>query len=228
MTIATVVATGCLTAALAATAEVHAELARKPTAAELSRAAATAVARRWQAWPTGKIFPAGLPYTADPDVPEHAMRAGIGRGVGCAAAVDRAVASVLLRNGCRSVLRASYTDEGEAIVITIGVVAFPSPRAALAAQAQLRPDPAAGLHAFAIPYTASALFSDRARQADTVTRDGPYLVLTTAGYADGRPAAATGQRRPDVFAPAGQLAQAIVAPLAAPALPRCGAQGWTC
>jgi hypothetical protein len=218
----------CLAVAVTAAATVHTELYRKPTAAELTRAAATAVGRRWQAWPAGRVFPATLPYTAALDVAEHAARVGIDPATGCAAAVDSPVAPVLRRYGCRGVLRASYLDEREAVVFTIGVVAFATARSAAAARARIRPGRAAGLRAFASPRTASASFSDRARQAATVTQAGPYLVLTTAGYADGRPAAKTGERRPDVFAPASQLAQAIAAPLAAPAVPRCGAPGWTC
>jgi len=228
LAIAAVVASGCLAAAVTAAAALHAELARKPTAAELSRAAAVATTQRWQAWPTGKIFPARLPYTADLNVPEHATRVGIDPVTGCAGAVDGVLASVLLRHGCRGVLRASYIDEREGVVFTVGVVAFPNAGAASAARAQIRPAPIPGLRAFAAAGTAYALFSDRARQAGTVTGAGPYLVLTTAGYADGRPAATTGESRPAVFAPAGELAQAILAPLAAPAFPRCGAPGWTC
>jgi hypothetical protein len=228
MTATAAVAIACLVAAVAAVSAVHAELVRRPTAAELSRAGASATARRWQVIPAGKIFPARLPYTADLNVPEHATRVSIDPGTGCAGALDSAVASVLIRHGCRGVLRASYLDEREGVVFTVGVVALPNAAAALAARARIRPDPVSGLRAFATPHTASASFSDLARQAETVTSGGPYMVLTTAGYADGRRAAATGESRPAVFAPASQLARAILAPLAAPAFPRCGAPGWTC
>jgi hypothetical protein len=228
MTMAAVLAVGCLAVAIAAVTAVHAELVRKPTAAELSRAAATAVARRWQAWPAGTIFPASLPYTTNLEVPEHASRVGIDPPTGCAAAVDAPIAAVLRRHGCRGVLRASYIDQREGVVFTVGVVAFPGARAAAAARAQLDASPTSGLRALAIPKTASAWFSDRARQAATVALGGPYIVLTTAGYSDGRPAATTGEPRPAAFAPASQLAGLVLARLAAPALPRCGAPGWTC
>ena len=35
-------------------------------------------------------------------------------------------------------------------------------------------------------------------------QEGPYAVLVTAGYADGRPAGAGLEQRPSVFRPAGQ------------------------
>jgi hypothetical protein len=225
---AAVAAVACLAAAIAAAAAAHAELVRKPTAAERSRAAAVAVARRWQAWPAGQIFPASLRYTADLDVPETATRVGIDPGTGCAGAVDAGVAPVLRSYGCRAVLRASYLDEREGVVYTIGVVAFGSGHAAAAAESLIGTDPGSGLRPLAIPQTASAWFGDAARQSATGAAGGPYVVLVTAGYADGRPAAQTGEQRPAVFAPAAQLAREVLDPLAAPAFPRCGDPGWTC
>lgn len=226
--VAVVAAIGCLVAALAAAATARTELVRKPTAAELSRAGATAVARRWLAWPVGQIFPATLHYVDDLEVAESAARVGIDPRTGCAAAVDADLAPVLRRYGCRGALRASYLDQRQALVFTIGVVAFGDPHAAAAAQSLIGKDPASGLHALPITRTAAAWFTDSARQAATRVADGPYLVLITAGYADGRPAAHTGQRRPEIFAPELQLAQAVLTPLAAPAFPRCGVRGWTC
>jgi hypothetical protein len=228
ITIAAVVAMACLALLVTAAGAIHRELTRKPTAAELSRAASAAVARRWQAWPAGKIFPATLPYTTNLQVPEHAQRVGIDPVSGCAAGVDGAIASVLRRHGCRAVLRASYLDQRQGVVFTIGVVAFPGESAAAAARAQLHATRTSGLRAYAIPKTAAAWFTDRARQAVTVAANGPYVVLTTSGFSDGRAAAATGERRPSVFAPAGQLGNLVLSRLAAPAEPRCGAPGWTC
>ncbi|MGE5287507.1 MAG: hypothetical protein ACM3ML_09950 [Micromonosporaceae bacterium] len=228
ITVAAVAAIACLGLVVTAAGALHAELARKPTASELSRAAATAVARRWQAWPAGKIFPAILQYSTTLQVLEHARRVGIDPATGCAARVDPAIASVLRRYGCRAVLRASYLDQREGVVFTIGVVAIPGDRSAAAGRSQLHASRRSGVRAYAIPQTASALFSDRARQAATVAVGGPYVVLTTSGFSDGRPAAATGERRPTVFAPASQLGNLVLSQLDAPAIPRCGARGWAC
>ena len=67
-----------------------------------------------------------------------------------------------------------------------------------------------------------------ARQAWAVRQAGPYVLVTVAGYTDGRSAAATGERRLSVFAPAGQLAQDILTPLARPAKVDCASRAWAC
>jgi hypothetical protein len=88
--------------------------------------------------------------------------------------------------------------------------------------------PAGGLRALAIPQSAAGLFTDGARQLVTGWQQGPYVVLATAGYADGRPARAGLQQRPSVFRPAGQLAADVLAPLAVPVSVRCQSPEWQC
>jgi hypothetical protein len=225
-----VAAAGCLLISVSAAATGYSELTRKPTAAEFRKAAAAEVARRWMGWPVGKIFPSTLGYQAGPGVNEAVQRAGIGTGTSCGPATGPSLTGLLSRYGCRAVVRASYTDNLQGVVYTIGVAAFPAPGQAAAVKAGL-PDPlppAAGLRALPVGGTAAALFTDQARQSTTVSQSGPYLVLTTAGYSDGRPAEKTGQARPDIFSPASQLAQAVLNPLAAPATPRCGTPQWQC
>jgi len=221
-------AAACLVTALAAGLRVQAELTRPPTAAERASAAAAAVAGRWQAWPAGTIFPAGIGYTTSLLTRETARRVGIGTGTGCAAALAGAVARAAERAGCRAAIRATYLDQLQGVVYTAGVFAFPTPRQAgafaRAAGADRLP---AGLRALAFPGTASAGFGDAARQAASHRSRGPYVVLTVAGYADGRPAAA-GSARPSVFAPAQQLAGAILAPLARPVSVDCASPQWAC
>jgi hypothetical protein len=226
----TVLAVICLIAAFGTGSRAHAELTRKPTSAELSAAAALGVASRWQRWTAGQIFPAELPYTTDLLNDETARRAGIAPGYGCAAAVDTALAALTRRYGCRAALRASYLDQLGGAVYTLGVLAFPSPRAAAgffshypAGQSPLR-----GLHALALPGTPAAAFTDSTRQALSASLFGPYVMLTVGGYADGRPAAATGERRPSAFAPATQLATEIGTPLDRPATVRCATRSWSC
>ena len=220
----------CIAVSVAAATKGYAELTRKPTATEIHKAAAAEVARRWMAWPAGKIFPGMLSYQAGPGVTETVRRVGIGSAVGCAAAVGPSLTRLLTQHGCRAVLRASYTDGLQGVVYTIGVAAFPGATSAEATEASMPSPlrPAAGLRALAFQGTAAALFTDQARQAATAAQSGPYVVLTTAGYADGRSAAATGQARPSVFAPGSQLGQAVLVPLATPATPRCDAPQWRC
>jgi hypothetical protein len=219
-----------LVAAAGAADRAHAELTGKPTAGELSAAAAAGEASRWQRWPAGQIFPAGLPYTTGLLNDETARRAGIAPGYGCAAAVDTALAAFTRRYGCRAALRATYLDQPGGVVFTLGVLAFPDPRAAAGFFSHYSAGraPVRGLQALALPGTPAAAFADAARQAASASLYGPYVVLTVAGYADGRPAAATEERRPSAFAPATQLATEIGTPLAKPETVRCAARQWSC
>ena len=219
-----------LVAAVGAADRAHAELTRKPTAAELSAAAAFGEASRWQRRPAGQIFPAGLPYRTDLRNGETARRAGIAPGYGCAAAVDAALGALTRRYGCRAALRASYLDQPGGVVYTLGVLAFAGPPAAAGffSHYSAGRSPVRGLHALALPGTPAAAFADAARQAASASLYGPYVVLTVAGYADGRPAAATGERRPSAFAPATQLATEIGTPLAQPETVRCATRQWSC
>ncbi len=208
---------------------------RPPTPAERAAAAAAAVAGRWRSWPAGRIFPADLGYTTMLRGRETAHRVGISPGYGCAAAVDAALARPARQDGCRAGIRASYVDQLDGVVYTTGVLAFPD-RARAAAftrrlpAGRLRPGhpPAAALRALALPGTASARFTAAARQAATARQDGPYVLLTVAGYADGRPAAATGEFNAAAFNAAQQLARQILAPLNQPAVVNCARRQWSC
>jgi hypothetical protein len=221
---------GCLVVAGATGAAARADLTRKPTAAELSAAAAVALADRWRTWPSGKIFPAELGYSTNLLTQENALRVGIAPAAACAAGLDASLRGLAARNGCRAVLRATYIDQLQGVVYTLGVVAFASPRraAAFAHGLPRAQSPVTGLTALAFAGTASAVFTDPARQAATSRQRGPYVVLTVAGYADGRPATATLQRRAPDFAPATQLAAEVIAPLTVPAVVKCQSRAFSC
>jgi hypothetical protein len=223
-------AVACLAGGIAAAGRAHAELTRKPTPAELSAAAAAGVADRWAREPAGQIFPATLPYDSDLLNNESARRAGISPASSCAAALDAAVAATARREGCRTVLRASYADQPGGVVYTIGVLAFPSTgrAAAFLARYQAGHRPVRGLRAAAFPGTDAASFDDAAREVAVSRQDGPYAVLTVAGYADGAPADATGQPRSTPFYPAGQLAQDVGRPLDQPVTVSCHRPEWSC
>src|SRR6266702_1309007 len=222
------VAAVCLVTAVVAGMEARAEQTRPPTAAERSQAAAAAVADRWQRWPTGMIFPASLSYTTSLLTQETARRIGIGPGYACSAALAGPVAGLARRDGCRAAVRATYADQLQGVLFTTGVLAFPTPeRAAAFARAIAADRLPAGLRALAFPRTVSARFDDAARQVTTRRQAGPYVVITVAGYADGRPAAAA-QRRSSVFAPSRQLTSAILTPLAKPATVNCANPEWSC
>jgi hypothetical protein len=216
----------CLVAALVAWGKSHAELTRKPTPAEVSAAAAQAVEQRWQTWPAGRIFPASIGYGTGLLSQETARRIGISGSDSCVSSVDSTLNQLIRRYGCRAALRATYADQLQGVVYTLGVLAFPNVRAALSFVSADRDSN--GLVTLALPGTAAARFDDAAREAGTTRQSGPYVILSVAGYADGRPAAATGEQRASDFAPAAQLSAAIAAPLDAPAVVRCGTREWSC
>jgi len=152
--------------------------------------------KRWRTWPAAQIFPDSLQYPVPgsalggADLPLAAHRIGIARQASCHAATDPAVARVLARYGCLAALRATYDDATHSLAVTVGVVVLPSPATASAAQHALpgqhgngsRP----GVRAVSFHRTPVARFGNRQRQLSSVRRAGPYLVFTTAGYADGR------------------------------------------
>jgi hypothetical protein len=240
------VALCCLALGLTAESSAHAELARPPTAAERSAAAAAAVASRWRCWPAGRIFPAGLGYVTAMQTSETARREGISAGSGCRSAIVATAGRQALQDGCRAALRATYADQLQGIVYTIGVFAFAGPRGAAAFVRALAADPPGGppgprapgrlhadgaasvlaaerapwygLRALAVPGTAAARFTDRARE----------VMLVVAGYADGRPVPAPGQLRYVIFRPARQLAAEVLGPLSKTPVVTCSRPEWLC
>jgi len=221
---------GCLAVAVLAGRAALAEQTRRPTAAERTAAAATAVAGRWRSWPAGHIFPARLGYVTTLGNAETAHRIGIAPGYRCAAALDAALARRAHRASCQAGLRATYADQLQGVIYTVGVLAFKTPAQARAFARGLPvgPPPTAALRALGLPGTVSARFTDAARQAATTHWDGPYVVLTVAGYADGRLARATGQYDAPVFDAASQLATEIMTPLGRPAVVNCASRQWAC
>ncbi|WP_433327466.1 hypothetical protein [Spirillospora sp. CA-294931] len=230
---------GCcyLAASAAALSGAWATLNRDPTTAEIERAANAEVARRWEAWPAGRIFPDRLPYAPDKGSSELATRVGIVQDTSCEAAVDPELATLLLRHGCRAVLRATYADQLQGVVVTVGVVAFPDAWKADKALKEIpverasdtKPGVQAAVRAAPFPGTASARFNDAARQDRGQDRGGPYVLLTASGQSDGRPAAVLEKERPgEPFSLAPQLARTIARTLSTQALPDCSSSEWRC
>jgi hypothetical protein len=223
-------AAACLAVSVATGILARADITRKPTAAQRAAAAATAVADRWRTMAAGQIFPATLSYSTALLTTETASRTGIAPGSRCASALAASVAQLAGRDRCQAGLRATYLDQLQGVLYTVGVLAFPSAHLASSFAAGL---PASvsdliALRPLALPGTGSALFSPDARQAGTVRQRGPYVVLTVAGYADGEPAGSGQQARPSDFAPAAQLASAILGPLTRPVSVSCQRPEWSC
>lgn len=207
-----------------------AELTRGPSAAEIRQASAAQVARRWELWPTGRVFPETLEYTSEQGGREKARRVGISARTDCLTAVDTALREAVRASGCRAILRATYLDALQGIVVTVGVAAFPDSSSAVAMEEALpkggKPSP--GLRALSFPGTVTDRFTAAGRQSGTVRQAGPYVVMTTAGQVDGRPARALGRQRPTMFTFTGDLADQVAGALTAHAYPDCAAEEWQC
>jgi hypothetical protein len=220
----------CLVIAVAAGTVAHAALARKPTAAQRSAASAAAVASRWRTWPAGQIFPASLSYRTALLTTETAGRIGISANPRCGAALDASLVTLATREHCQAALRADYLDQLQGVVYTVGVLAFPDAHlaAAFAARLPVASGRAVPLQALALPGTAGARFGAAARQGATERQDGPFVVLTASGYADGQPAGSGQEPDPAVFAPGAQLAAEVGHPLADPVTVNCHSPEWSC
>ncbi len=147
--------------------------------------------KRWRTWPAGRIFPARIPYqipAASLDsgtvVRLDARRVGIARQASCQAATDPAAWRVLARHGCQAVLRATYQDSTGTFAVTVGVAVLPGLSQASRSGHDL--PPGSGVRAVRFGHTLVAGFGDPARQLSSATAAGPYLIMSTVGYADGR------------------------------------------
>lgn len=233
LAVAVVTAIGYVIVGTAATTRVYWEFHRNPSAWELYRAAAQEVGDRWRTWPADKIFPDSVPYTSEQGSIEHAARVGIAPGAGCTAGIDATPAAVLQRYGCRALMRATYIDQAQGVVMTVGVAALRDERAAAAAKEALTPgDPARVgpfLHALPFPHTSTARFDDAARQYAAAGQSGPYVVLTVAGQSDGRPAAAVPEKHTSALVLAAEVGGNIAEALALPVQPDCAQKRqWKC
>lgn len=220
----------CLAAAVASWKAARAEQTRPPTAAQKAAAAALAVASRWRSEPAGQLFPATLTYDTSLLTTETARRVAISPIDSCAGALSQDAAALAATSRCQAGLRATYLDQPQGVLFTVGVLAFPTPKLAASFAAGLA-SPGKGpmpLQALALPGTASALFTAGAEQAATARHAGPYVVLTVSGYADGEPAGAGQEARPGAFTPASQLAATVLAPLTRPVTVNCARPAWSC
>jgi hypothetical protein len=214
-------------------------LPRRFSAAQQQQIIAWETAGRWRIRSAGQIFPATVSYqlpgyslASGAGLDLTARRIGIARQASCAAATDPAAAKALGRRGCIAVLRASYVDSTGALVVTVGVAVLPSAAAAGAVASELPHggQPGDGVRAVAFPGTLASSFGDRQRQLSWAVNDGPYLIMSAAGYADGRPRvplSSDSYAAQEMTSVADGVAEAVAMPLGAvPAPPRCpGAPG---
>jgi hypothetical protein len=214
-------------------------LPRRFTTQQQQQIMAWETARRWRTMPAGKIFPASVTYqlpayalASGSELPLAAYRVAISPQASCASGSDPAAAQVLSARGCVAILRATYTDATDSMLVTVGVAVMPDAAAAKAAAARLANGsaPSPGIQAAAFPDTLASTFGDPQRQLSWAVSAGPYVIMSTAGYADGRPRVAIlsdPYADEEMTSLAGGVAGSVQAALGAlPAVPRCpGAPG---
>jgi hypothetical protein len=210
------------------------------TAAQRRQIEAWEVARRWRVTPKTQIFPFSIRYKLSGQqfgtasaLTLTARRLEITRQSDCDRAVaDETLIRLLDRRGCEAVLRATYTDASSSLVLTVGVavlhngasattVAHYLTRAAEQGAVTVRPI----LSPVQVGGTPAAAFGSSQRQISWAVSAGPYLVVATVGYADGRPhqpVATDTYALLEMTSLAGGVASAVAAPLGAlPPVPHC-------
>ena len=170
---------------------------RKFTAKQAQQITDWEYGKRWLTLPAGSIFPASANYSPpdalddDPTLTLAAHRVGIAKQASCASAADPSVVAVLNRDGCSAMLRATYVDETDSFVVTVGAVALPTSAEAQTAATSIKDANSSGglatVHAVSFKGTPAGQFTDKQRQLSGVTSRGTYVVLYTVGYADSRP-----------------------------------------
>ena len=189
-------AAGLLGLAVSAVGIAHQLLPRQFTAAQRRAITTWEVARRWRAAPAGKIFPASVPYylpanllNSTSDLQLDARLLGISRATSCAQAVSGPTIRVLRTHGCSDVLRATYVDATGSLVATVAVAVLPSATAAGTVVKQLpgsRARHPAQIRPLAIKRTPAAHFGASQRRISSVAAAESYVIMVTAGFADGR------------------------------------------
>src|SRR5207249_2580938 len=91
---------------------------------------------------------------------ETLVRVGVSPPAACASALDPQLAAQLAAHHCRTVLRATYTDQVQSLVATAGLVALDDTPAGIDS---LPTRLAGGVRAATFPKTAAAAFTDQRR-----------------------------------------------------------------
>lgn len=202
--LAAVLAALGLAAVIGGGTAIAADVTRKPTAQERDKAGEKEIATRWRRLKTAEIFPETLrsglgsqSFSYERNFPEpplnpppHSTRAGISRPASCAEALDREVADVLGKLGCRTVLRATYVDESGTLATTLGIAVMPTADAAARVESGLHTTSgsleigtAHGVKAVSFPGTSAESFDDSLRQDFAFqVNSTPYVFFRSSGW----------------------------------------------
>jgi hypothetical protein len=228
---------------IVAGAEIRTQLKpRTFTAAQQSKIKAWEVARRWRVFQKAELFPPVIRYritagSTRQDKSEilrlNAKRLGVARQASCqrAAGGSRKLMARLEGEGCWALLRSTYTDATGSLVVTAGIAVLANKSSSRTAARYLTRGSAERLggvskqlvlRPFRVGGTSAALFAFPQRQLSWVDAAGPYLVMATVGYADGRARVAIGENhyvKQEMMDLAKGIADKIAARLGAPPAP---------
>lgn len=162
-----------------------------------------AVPDRWRAWPTTKIFPSALPGKSPSGARVTYVLAGIAPEATCRSAFQEAVVKAL--PGCVTALRATYSDSTQTFVATVGIAVLRRSAGAIDTDA-IRPATVKP-----VPFPGAAeMFGERQYITGAIAAsDDRYVVLTAAGYSDGRAYRAGRSPEPRLSGVARQLAAGL-------------------
>jgi hypothetical protein len=152
--------------------------------------------KRWRSLSAGAIFPGSVSYTvpgvdlnSDSNLALQARLLTIGQTTGCDEAVTGTAAQLLSKYQCAAAMRATYVDSSGAFVATLMVAVLPDTAAEHAVIEQLTGASSVApelVRTLRVADTPAAGFGLAQRQLTQAAGAGPYLILSTAGFADGR------------------------------------------
>ncbi len=174
----------------------HQLLPRQFTPSQRRQIVTWQMTRRWRSVPAGRIFPTTVRY----DVPAYALdadqslildahRLGIATKTSCHAGLSAKAARVLVADGCSAVLRATYVDASGSLVATVAVAVLPDAAAARKATGELTGSADRYpllVRSLRVARTPAARFGNAQRQLSRMSDGGPYVIMSTVGFTDGR------------------------------------------
>jgi hypothetical protein len=182
--------------AVSAVGIAHNLLPRQFTQAQRRQIAAWELDKRWRALPAGAIFPRSVSYTvpgvdlnSDTNLELQARLLSASQTTDCGAAVTGTAAQLLSKYHCSAAMRASYVDSSGALVATLMVAVLPTTAAQHAVIQDLTGSGSISpvlVRPLRVAGTPAASFGNVQRQVTQAAGAGPYLILSTAGFADGR------------------------------------------
>ncbi|MEV0623602.1 hypothetical protein AB0I81_60515 [Nonomuraea sp. NPDC050404] len=159
------------------------------------------VSERWHAWPVVQVFPGAVPGLSPSGARVTYVLAGVAPEAPCTAAFQPAA----VRPGCRTALRATYTDSTQTYVVTVGIAVLDGRGAD--SQDSGRP---ATVRPAAFPGGPAGRFGDRQYVTGVIVGSRErYVVATAAGYSDGRAYQPGDRVEPRLRSAARQLATAL-------------------